>query len=196
MSYYRPSPTRFVWGVGIALLLALALFFAARAASNAIREDERAGVLREGDALLQRALERGAELARERDSLARLVAKVDTVVIERVAKAKAEAAKPIPSATDTSALVTAVRSCRAQLDTLATDCAAFRRTATAALAKAAALHDADTAQLRVQAERAAAITRSRDAALTQLAGRTRWQAFERGVCVASGVANLIQWRAR
>jgi len=186
VSYYRPSPTRFVWGVVIACGLALALFFAARATSNAIREDERAAVLREGDALLQRALERGTELARERDSLARLVAQRDTVLVTRLRTIRDTAWLPA----DTSPVVR-LAACRAQLDSLASDCDRFRRTALAALAKADTSTRRDAAALAGLSVQLAAVRRADSIKATQLAGRSRWRTIERGVCVGSVAAHVF-----
>jgi ABC-type phosphate transport system permease subunit len=42
----------------------------------------------------------------------------------------------------------------------------------------------------------AGITRSRDAALSQLASRGKLRAFERGVCLGSLATNYLQWRSR
>lgn len=193
--YYRPAYTRLVWGLAIALALSVALWLAGRATVRAIREDERSAVLAEGDTLLKLALAQGDSLRRVGDSLRVEAAHRDTVLIHTIERAKAETAKPLPPASDTAALVAAVRSCRATLDTLASDCEAFRATANAALEAARAKSAAESARDAARAQQLAAITRSRDDAQAQLAGRSRGRAFERGVCVASLATNYLQWRS-
>ena len=196
MSYYRHSLPRLAWGVAIAAALLLGLWLAGRASVRAIQERERTAVLAEGDALLKLALAEGDSLRRQVDSLRIEAAHRDTVLVHTIERARGEAAKPIPPASDTAALVAAVRSCRAALDTLVTDCDAFRATANAALATAQEQHAADSTRDAIRAQQLAAITRSRDAAQQQLAGRGKWQAFERGACAASVVTNYLQWRSR
>jgi len=191
VSYYRPSPTRLVWGVVIALALALALWFAWRATANAIRQDERAKVLTEGTALLREALEHGRRLAHERDSLAKRVADTDTVLVERIRRIRDTAWLPA----DTSPTVV-LRACRAQLDALATDCDAFRHAATTALAKADTSRRSDSTVIAGLSWQLAAIRRADSIKADQLAGRGRSRAFERGVCAASLATNYLQWRAR
>lgn len=199
-TYQRTDWMRLVWGVVIALALALALglgfWLAGRTVVRTIQASTRAAVLAEGDTLLRVALAHGDSLRRVNDSLRIVAAHRDTVLIHTVERAKAEAAAPIPPATDTAALVAAVRSCRATLDTLVTDCERYRETATAALEAARQQHEADAARDAARAQQLAAITRSRDAALSQMAGRGKWQTFGRGVCAASVGLNVLQWRSR
>ena len=190
-TYYRPRYAPVVWGVVIALALAAALVFAHRAAVASAVAAERAKVLREGEGLLRVALSHSAALKREADSLRVVVARVDTVLVSRLRTVRDTAWLPA----DTSPVVR-LASCRAQLDTLATDCERFRATATAALANADSLRRADSTTLAAQSVITAGITRSRDAALAQLASRGKVRAFERGVCLASLTANYFQWRFR
>lgn len=186
MSYYRPSPARLVWGVVIALALAVALFFAARTSVDAIRQDERATVLREGNALLREALARGATLARERDSLAAVVAQVDTVLVTRIRRIRDTAWLPA----DTSPVVV-LRACRAQLDSLATDCDAFRHAATTALAKADTSRRSDSTVIAGLSWQLAAIRRADSIKAVALSRSSRWRSLERGVCVGSLAANVF-----
>lgn len=186
MSYYRPSPTRFVWGVVIALALAVALWFAGRATIAAVRQDERTTVLRDGDTLLNAALAHNRTLARERDSLAAVVAKVDTILVTRLRTIRDTAWLPA----DTSPTVR-LAACRAQLDTLATGCDAFRRTALAAIAKADTTRRGDSAVMAGLSLQLAALRRADSAKAAQLAGRSRWRTIERGVCVGSLAANVF-----
>ncbi|GAB1345027.1 hypothetical protein [Gemmatimonas sp.] len=195
-TYQRRDWGRLVWGVVIALALGVALYIAGRATVRAIQEQERRAVLAEGDTLAKLALARGDSLRRVVDSLRIVTAHRDTIVVHTIERAKAETAKPLPPASDTAALVAAVRSCRATLDTLVTDCTRYRETATAALEAAKQQHEADSTRDAIRAQQLAAITRSRDAALTQIASRGRWHSFERGVCVASLATNYLQWRSR
>lgn len=191
MSYYRRSYTPVLWGVVIALAIAAGLVFAHRAAVASAVAAERAKVLGEGEALLRLSLAHSADLKREADSLRVLVAHVDTVVVSRLRTVRDTAWLPA----DTSPVVR-LAACRAQLDTLATDCERFRATATAALANADSLRKAQDKAAEAQSVITAGITRSRDAALAQLASHGKRRAFERGVCVASVGLNVLQWRAR
>ena len=172
MSYYRRSYPPVLWGVVIALAIAAALVFAHRSAVAAAVTAERAKVLGEGEALLRLSLAHSADLKRQADSLRAVVAHVDTVVVSRLRTVRDTAWLPA----DTSPVVR-LAACRAQLDTLATDCERFRATATAALANADDRHRADSTTLAAQSIITAGITRSRDAALSQLASRGKWQSF-------------------
>lgn len=191
MSYYRRSYTPLIWGVVIALALAAALVFAHRATVASAVAAERATVLREGETLFTLAQAHSEAIRRERDSLRAVVALVDTVLVHRLRTVRDTAWLPA----DTSPVVR-LAACRATLDTLATDCERFRATATAAFANADSLHRADSTAAHAQSIITAGVTRSRDAALSQLASRGKRQSFERGVCVASGLLNVLQWRAR
>ncbi len=196
-TYYRPRYAPVVWGVVIALALAAALVFAHRATVAVAVAAERAAVLADGASLLALSQAHSAAIRRERDSLRAVVARVDTVLVTRLRTVRDTAWLPdtiLPTSANRSAAV--MTACRAQLDTLATDCERFRVTATKALANADSLHRADSAAAHAQSIITAGITRSRDAALSQLAARGKWRAFERGVCVASLATNYFQWRAR
>ena len=186
MSYYRPSPVRVVWGVVIALALALALWFAWRATANAIRQDERAKVLTEGTGLLREALEHGRRLAHERDSLAQRVAKVDTVLVTRIRRVRDTAWLPA----DSSPAVV-LRACRSELDALAADCNAFRQAATTALAKADTSRRSDSTVIAGLSLQLAAVRRADSLKATQLATRSRWGLVARGVCVGSLAAHAL-----
>jgi hypothetical protein len=191
VSYYRRSYAPVVWGVVIALALAAALVFAHRATVAVAVAAERAAVLADGASLLALSQAHSAAIRRERDSLRAVVARVDTVLVTRLRTVRDTAWLPA----DPSPVVR-LAACRATLDTLASDCERFRVTASKALANADSLHRADSATAHAQSIITAGITRSRDAALTQLASRGKWRAFERGVCVASLATNYFQWRAR
>ena len=184
--YYRPRYAPVVWGVVIALALAAALVFAHRATVAVAVAAERAAVLADGASLLALSQAHSAAIRRERDSLRAVVARVDTVLVTRLRTVRDTAWLPA----DTSPVVR-LAACRATLDTLASDCERFRVTASKALANADSLHRADSAAAHAQAIIAAGITRSRDAALSQLAARGKWRAFERGVCAASIGLNVF-----
>ena len=186
MSYYRRSLAPTVWGVVIALAIAAALVFAHRSAVASAVTAERAKVLREGESLLRLSLAHSADLKREADSLRAVVAHVDTVVVSRLRTVRDTAWLPA----DTSPVVR-LAACRAQLDSLATDCERFRATATAALANADSLRKAQDKAAEAQSVITAGITRSRDAALSQLASHGKRRSFERGVCVASVGLNIF-----
>jgi hypothetical protein len=190
-TYYRPRYAPVVWGVVIALSLAAALVFAHRATVASAVAAERATVLREGETLFALSQAHSEAIRRERDSLRAVVARVDTVLVHRLRTVRDTAWLPA----DTSPVVR-VAACRATLDTLASECAQFRASATLALAAAESLAVTQSDAAKAAAWQLAAITRSRDAALSQLAARGKWRAFERGVCVASLGANYFQWRFR
>jgi hypothetical protein len=196
-SYVRRDWTRLVWGVVIALALLAGLWYAGTLTLRAARDDERRIVLAEGDSLQQLATARGDTLRRALDSLRRAVRQVDTVLVSRLRTVRDTAWLPdtiLLTPTNRSAAV--MTACRAQLDTLASDCERFRATATTALATADSLHRADSSTVHAQSIITAGIARSRDAALKQLAARGTLRAFERGVCVASLATNYFQWRTR
>lgn len=190
-SYRRSDWSHMVWGVVIALAIAAALVFMHRSTVAAAVAAERAKVLQEGEALLRVSLEHSAAMKQEADSLRLAVARVDTVFLQRLRTVRDTAWLPA----DTSPVVR-LSSCGAQLDTLATECERFRASATAALDAADSLRRAQDKAAEAQSLITAGITRSRDAALSQLASRGTSRAFERGLCVASLATNYFQWRAR
>lgn len=180
--YYRGGATATLWGVVIALALALALWFAGRATVATIdataRVEERAKVLAEGAAL------RDASLALayrrwtvERDSLRALAALRDTVLVSRLRVVHDTTWLPA----DTTPTVR-LFACRMQLDSLATACEAFRVTATRALAVADSQRTADTAITSALSVQLAAIRRADAEKAGKLASRNRWRTIERGVC--------------
>lgn len=189
--YYRARVTPVLWGVGVALAIALGLWFAHRQQMAWARADERARVLREGDALLQQALARGAALARERDSLRVLVAQVDTVLVTRLRTIRDTAWMPA----DTTPVVV-LAACRAQLDTLAQDCDTFRRAATTALAQADTIQRRDSAAIAGLSLQLAGIRRADSVRATQQARRARVRLATDAVCVGAVAAHLFQWSTR
>ena len=191
--YYRPGITRLVWGVCIALALLAALCWAGVLTLRAARADERRVVLQEGSVLLTAALKRGETLRQSLDSLAAIVRRRDTLLIVRIEQANGEAEKPIPPASDTAALVGAVRSCRATLDTLAGDCAAFREAATKALAVADTNRRADSAVITGFSLQLAGLRRADSIKAAHSARAGKWRAIERGDCAGSVAANRFQW---
>lgn len=190
MRGYQPPP-RFVWGAAIAAALALALWAASRATVGAIRASERAAVLAEGDTLLRLALAQGDTLRRLADSLRIEAAHRDTILVHTIERVKGEAAKPIPPGTDTTALIAAVRSCRAALDTLVADCAQFREVATTALAKADTIQRRDSAAIAGLSLQLAVIRRADSLRATRETRAGKWRALERGVCAGSIAANVF-----
>lgn len=189
--YYRTDVTRLVWGAVIALALAVALWFAGRATARAIRADERAAVLREGDVLLQLALARGDTLRRVADSLRLELGRVDTVLVERIRRVRDTAWLPA----DTAPRVR-LAACRATLDTLADACARFRAATALALAAADSVKRHDSSAFAGMAGQLAAVRRADSLKAEQLAGRGRRRSFAAGVCAASVAGNFLQWRAR
>jgi hypothetical protein len=157
------------------------------------RADERRVVLAEGDALTRLALARGDALARQNDSLRAVVAHVDTVLVERIRRVRDTAWLP-----DTILLTPANRSsavmaaCRAQLDTLATSCDTYRRTAVAALAQADTTRRRDSAAVVGLSLQLAAIRRADSVRASASDRRSRWRQAAGAVCVGSVAAHFFR----
>lgn len=182
--YYRGANTT-LWGIVIALALALALWFAGRATVAQIdasaRDDERAKVLKEGAALRDASLSLAyRRWAHERDSLRALVDQRDTVLINRLRTVHDTAWLPA----DTAPTVR-YAACRAQLDSIATECAAFRAAANRARLVSDSQHVADTSALRGITLQLAAVRRADSTKASRLVARSNWRAAERGACIAS-----------
>lgn len=190
--WYRGTPP-WLWGMVIALALALALWFAGWSTVGAIRAAERAKVMAEGETLTRLALARGDALARQNDSLRAVVAHVDTVLVERIRRVRDTAWLP-----DTILLTPANRSsavmaaCRAQLDTLATSCDTYRRTAVAALAQADTTRRRDSAAVVGLSLQLAAIRRADSVRATASDRRSRWRHAAGAVCVGSVAAHFFR----
>ena len=179
-----------LWGVVISLALLCALGWGGWLTLSWARADERRIVTAEGDALLRAALDRGAALALERDSLRAVVAHVDTVLVTRIRRIRDTAWIPA----DTAPAVV-LGACRAQLDTLAQDCDAYRRAATTALAQADTIRRGDSTVIAGLSTQLAAIRRADSIRATSASQGARWRAFAGGVCVASLAGNYWQWRS-
>lgn len=186
--WYRGTP-EWLWGAVIALALALALWGAGVWTMRAIQADERAAVLREGDALLRQATAHAAQLAHERDSLRQVVARVDTVIVERIRRIRDTAWLPA----DPSPVVV-LAACRAELERLASDCDAFRATATTALAKADTIRRGDSTVIAGLSLQLAAIRRADSVRVVREGRASRWRWVERGALAGSLVANVFLMR--
>jgi hypothetical protein len=151
------------------------------------RADERRVVLAEGDALTRLALSRGDALARTVDSLRAAVAHVDTVLVERIRRVRDTAWLPADTAP-----VVVLAACRAQLDTLATECETFRRTATLALAQADTTRRRDSAAVAGLSLQLAAIRRADSVRATASDRRSRWRHAAGAVCVGSVAAHFFR----
>jgi hypothetical protein len=162
---------RFPWALAASLALVTALGLAAWHSVGLIRQDERRRVLAEGTALtsLQLQAER-SQWARERDSLAALVAQVDTVVRVRIRQVRDTLWLPA----DTSVSVR-YAACRATLDALATDCDRYRETTTAALQNAAAIQRTDSLAKEALTARAIALRDSLQHAQRETSRRPTWR---------------------
>lgn len=190
--WYRGSPP-WLWGVVIGLALLAALAWGGWLTLSWARADERATVLREGDAITQLALARGDSLSRTVDSLRAATAQAETVLVVRTLRAKQEATAPVPASTDTAGLVSAVRSCRAQLDTLASDCDAFRETATTALAEATTVRRSDSSVIAGLSLQLASVRRADSVRASQQSRRSRLRLVTDGVCAGAVAGHLFQW---
>ncbi|MCA2992065.1 hypothetical protein [Gemmatimonas sp.] len=190
--WYRGAPS-WLWGAVISLALLAALAWGGWLTLSWARSDERRIVLTEGEAFTRLATQHADSLARVLDSTRRVVAQVETLVVERLVRARQEAAAPLPPATDTTALVAAVQSCRAQLDTLVTDCTAYRRAAATALAQADTIRRSDSTVLAGLSLQLAALRRADSARATQQSRRSRVRVVADGVCAAAVGTHLFQW---
>lgn len=172
--WYRGLPL-WVQGAAVWLLVgaafAVALWFVWRVEIGKAEARGRAAAVAEGEALWAK---RDSTWARTSDSLAALARRRDTVLVPRIARARAVAAAtvvladsaqpsgiagtlPLPSDTLPTAPAVALRACGAQLDSLATECERFREAATAALAAK------DSALARSNADGLAVSVMARDA---------------------------------
>jgi hypothetical protein len=115
--WYRPripaGLTRVAWWVVIVLALVTALELLRRQEARRIRQDERAAVLEE-----TRAFVDSTRLVEARywrglvDSLRRVTATAETVVVTRLTRAKQTLEAPIPAPTDTAGARVALLACR------------------------------------------------------------------------------------
>jgi hypothetical protein len=184
--WYRGTPP-WLWGVVVALALALALWLAGWSTVGAIRAAERAKVMAEGETLTRLALSRGDALARQNDSLRAVVAHVDTVLVERIRRVRDTAWLPA----DTAPRVR-LAACIAAVDSLATDCASFRRTAVAALAQADTTRRSDSAAVVGLSLQLAAIRRADSVRASASDRRSRWRQAAGAVCVGSVAAHFFR----
>lgn len=188
--WYRGTPP-WLWGMVVALALALALWLAGALTVGAIRAAERAKVMAEGETLTRLALARGDALARQNDSLRAVVAHVDTVLVERIRRVRDTAWLPADTAP-----VVVLAACRAQLDTLATECDTIRRTATLALAQADTTRRRDSAAVAGLSLQLAAIRRADSVRASKQSRRSRLRLVTDGVCAGAVAGHLFQWSTR
>ncbi len=174
-----------MWGVVISLALLCALGWGGWLTLSWARADERAAFMREGDALTRLALARGDALAREADSLRASVAHVDTVMVTRLRTIRDTA-----WLRDTAPAV-ALPACLAQLDSLATDCDAFRRAATTALAQADTIRRGDSTVIAGLSLQLAAVRRADSVRATQGTRRSRVRWLAGGVCAGAVTHSLF-----
>lgn len=181
--YYRPAAP---WMVHAAILLALGigLLFAARATVGAIRQGERDRLADQAAVLSAQFDAERARLVQQIDSMSRVTAKADTVLRTRLRTVHDTAWIPI----DTNPAVR-YAACRAQLDSLATDCEAFRASVTATIAATTSAWEREGAAHRATMLQLAAARRDAE----RQAVRQTW---ERRACLASVAANVLQWRMR
>jgi hypothetical protein len=141
----------------------------------------------EGETLTRLALARGDALAREVDSLRAVVAHVDTVLVTRLRTIRDTAWLPADTAP-----VVVLAACRAQLDTLATACETFRRTALTALAQADTTRRRDSAAVAGLSLQLAAIRRADSVRAVNGARRSKLRLAADGVCVGAVAAHFFR----
>ena len=190
--WYRGAPS-WLWGAVISLALLAALAWGGWLTLSWARSDERRIVLTEGEAFTRLATQHADSLARVLDSTRRVVAQAETVLVVRTLRAKQEATAPVPASTDTTALVSAVRSCRAQLDTLASDCDAFREAATMAIAEATTMRRSDSSVIAGLSLQLASVRRADSVRASQQSRRSRLRLVTDGVCAGAVAGHLFQW---
>lgn len=143
MSYYRPRVPSWLW---VTLLITAGLFAVVvlgRATVNSIKDGERQRVYREAHQWASATVVAQRErFAKERDSLRKETGRVDTLLKVRLKTIRDTTWLPA----DTSPAVR-LAACRVQLDTLATECEAFRATATATMAADDSLRKADSLRI-------------------------------------------------
>lgn len=185
--YYRPAWSLILWQIGGAVALALALWFAGRASLDRIRQTERRRVLAEAAVLERQLLASATRLQHERDSLAHVVAQVDTVLVTRLRTIRDTAWLPA----DTTPRVR-LAACRAQLDTLVTDCTTYRRVASTALAKADTIMRRDSAVIAGLTVRLTATRRADSATIAALSERPRWRTLVGAVIGTAALTSLLR----
>ena len=192
---------RLGWGLFVAACLAAALYVAGAATLARIqataRADERARLTLEHDArvVAQLAAQRGY-YRRIVDSLGAQLATRDSALRTRVAHVRT-VTRWMPA--DTAPAVQ-LAACRAQLDTLATDCETFRAQAAATIAQLRAAADsaqrADSTAAAAESMRAVLATAQSADFARRLSQATTGRAWARGACAVSVGLNLFTlWRA-
>jgi hypothetical protein len=184
--WYKGTPP-WLWGVVISLALIASLAWGGWLTLSWARADERRVVLAEGDALTRLALARGDSLARENATLRAAVAHVDTVLVTRLRTIRDTAWLPA----DTAPRVR-LAACIAAVDSLATDCASFRRTALTALAQADTTRRRDSAAVAGLSLQLAAIRRADSVRAVNGARRSKLRLAADGVCVGAVAAHFFR----
>lgn len=201
------GPSSWLWGIIVALALALALWKAGMLSIAQIRASERAAVLKEGDAFAALYRTEAQRIARERDSVLRVLAQRDTQLTAALNTAQRVIVKEVPvipasllDTTQTRAALTALQqgltTCRDTLAGLVSACTQYRLTSDSARAVGARQRTADSTALVRMAEQTAAISRSRDAAVASLARQSKWRTLTYSTCAVSLATNFIQWKVR
>ncbi len=170
------------------LALGIILLVSVRVAVRDIQASERAHLKLVTDSLGREHDGDRAQWKRERDSLRVAMRQRDTVLLRRLHIVHDTSWIPA----DTSPAVR-YAACRAQLDTLATDCAAFRATATLALANADSLHRVDSLTRITDRTALAIARRDAQAQARRATVKSRWQTAGLAVCGAA-VANQVWGR--
>ena len=184
--WYKGTPP-WLWGVVISLALIASLAWGGWLTLSWARADERRVVLAEGETLTRLALARGDALARQNDSLRAAVAHVDTVLVERIRRVRDTAWLPADTAPHVR-----LAACIAVVDSLATECGTFRRTATLALAQADTTRRRDSAAVAGLSLQLAAIRRADSVRASQQSRRSRLRLVTDGVCVGSVAAHFFR----
>lgn len=187
--YYRPTVPAAAWGVLAALVLVGALGAAHVLTVRQARADERRAVLADAAVLERELLASAARIAAERDSLRAVAARIDTVLAWRLRVVHDTAWLPA----DTAPAVRLV-ACRAQLDTIASACGAFRAAAADAARAADTQHAHDAATIAAQARQVAALRRADSIAADRSRTARGRRALERAAWAGALVAVFLTGR--
>ncbi len=181
--YYRRAPT-FVRAILSVLVVVIVAVMGVRAGLASLRQAERERIEVAAALTASKFDAERTQLVHRIDSLSRLTSRADTVLRTRLRTLHDTLWLPA----DTSPTVR-YAACRAQLDTLATDCDAFRARAGEQLSATKEAWDTEKAAARATSLQLATARRSAERRAAQ-------QTWERRICAASVVGNVLQWRMK
>lgn len=193
--YYTGRPAWLVsacWALALAVACGLGLWLSGRAVVRQIRADERQRLeAASADVLTTTIAAERARWQRAVDSLAAVVAEVDTVLVTRLRTVHDTAWLPADTAVPVR-----YAACRAALDAIATECATFRTAALARLAAADSVRQMDVTAHTALAQQLASVRASEAGLRQELGNRPRWRHVWAGVAVGAAVSAMVGPRVR